>query len=197
MGESGMRLILGSNSERRADLLRKVGYVFEQVSPGYDDTGVVLEGMGVEEQVVELAGRKAESLRETVEDAVVIAGDTVLWFDEAVIGKPKDVADAERILRNLFGSRHEVVSGVVVVDTGSGKSESIVDVAEVMMPHVDEGLLREHLESGAWEGKAGGYNYFEIERKWELAVWGDVTTVVGLPMKKLIPVLDGFGVKRG
>ena len=90
------------------------------------------------------------------------------------------------MLQALIDTMHEVYTGAVMLDaTGRDLIEPIADCARVQIGPVPHALLAAYLDAGLWQGKAGGYNLFELQSQWPIAVTGDPTTVVGLPMKRL------------
>lgn len=192
MNIEGGKVYLASQSPRRAGLLRDEGYVFEQVSPKFDDTGVMLEGIDQVMVPESLAKMKAESLRGEINTGVVICADTVLMFKGELIGKPVCAVDAEKMLNGLFDEWHEVVSGVAVMDMDTKKCLTGRDVARVFIPRPEDDVFEEYIRSGLWEGKAGGYNLGELETVWDIKVEGDRTTVIGLPMGLVKALLEAL-----
>lgn len=187
------RLILASQSPRRAQLLREAGFVFEQRNPPFADPDQPDPHHDPAAFVAELALRKAQSLRQTLpagEAVVILSADTVCVDAEGnLLGKPRDRADAERMLRLLMGGHQRVLTGVAILGA-SGAAAHFADEAMVRCRPVTEAQLEAALDAGGWRGKAGGYNLFDLQAAgWPLAVEGDPTTVVGLPMGRVVPLL--------
>lgn len=186
----GPQLVLGSGSPRRAQLLREAGIGFSQRSSPFDEAACDVRGLSVVEQVHRLAEGKADALAAELSAGMVLTADTLLSLDGEPLGKPADAADARRTLERLMGAAHEVVTGVCLVDAATAQPrDSFVDTATVTIAPLDADTLEAYLASNAWRGKAGGYNLAELERTWRFTVDGDPTTVVGLPMRRLLPRL--------
>jgi len=96
------------------------------------------------------------------------------------------------MLNLLTGRPHEVISAVALVDALSGRQRIFHDRAGVTIAPLPEEVIEAYLQSGAWRGKAGGYNLAELAGQWSFTVAGDRTTVIGLPMRRLGPALETF-----
>ena len=195
------RIILGSASPRRRELLEQIGISFEvRVS----DKEEVYHSLIPEEIVKELALSKAENvaddLREKQEqvkqisfdkknnvllDTIVIGADTIVVSDGSILGKPKDEADAVRMIRSLQGRSHKVYTGVAILDyDDEGKRKSVVHAVEteVFVNPMSDEEIREYAATGEPLDKAGAYGIqgqfaASIER-----IDGDYYNVVGLPV---------------
>ncbi len=178
-------LILASTSPRRAQLLQEAGYDFRVIPPAFDDSGFDAAGLSVEQTVIELARRKAESVGAPAQRGIVIGCDTLLSLDGKPIGKPADAQEARRILMLLMGRSHRVLTAVCLLPLPAGPSKAFIEAAQVTIHPLTPAALDEYLRSGRWRGKAGGYNLAELQGAWTFEVRGDPTTVIGLPMKRL------------
>ncbi|MFN3168551.1 MAG: Maf family protein [Phycisphaeraceae bacterium] len=192
-------LILASQSPRRAQLLHEAGIAFEQRSPPFSDPDQPpghLRGHEAEDYAEGLAAQKARSLTEHVAGpGTILAADTICVDDAGrLVGKPIDPADAEAMLRMFVNRDHRVITGVALltIDADGGQTlDAFADAATVSFGPVDDAQLEAYLATDEWRGKAGGYNLFDRQRAgWPITVVGDPTTVVGLPMRRLGPVLD-------
>ncbi len=201
-------LILASQSPRRAQLLREAGVVFEQRSPPFADPDQppdrsVLFNSGPGEYAQALALQKADSLaRGMREEATILAADTICADDQGnLIGKPKDRDHAEQMIRSFVNTRHEVITGVVMmVLNKSGQGSFIADSvsAAVHFGSIADRQLGDYLATDDWRGKAGGYNLFDRQAAgWPITVEGDPTTVVGLPMRWVRQMLDSSLLSGG
>ena len=188
------KIILASASPRRAQLLREMGYEFEAVLPEIDES--VRSGADPAREAERLAVAKAEEVAARVGPAVVIGADTLVELDGEIIGKPRDREHAVQMLRRLSGTRHHVITGLCVIDSRPGKSASIADLvstAITMRPMTDE-QIREYVESGEADGKAGAYAIQETADRYVLEVEGSFTNVVGLPTERLAEILRSLGL---
>lgn len=182
-------LILASRSARRRQLLIEAGFEFDALPSPVDDSELRPGGGSAREWVVGLAYLKARGLVEAMPtDSVVLGSDTVVVKAGEIIGQPADEADARRIIELLSDGSHEVVTGVALIVGASRRL--FVDSARVTVGTVTQEQVRAYLATGGWRGKAGAYNLSErIADGWPLECAGDPTCVMGLPMKRLTPML--------
>ena len=195
------RIILGSASPRRRELLEQIGISFEvRVS----DKEEVYHSLIPEEIVKELALSKAENvaddLREKQEqvkqisfdkknnvllDTIVIGADTIVVSDGSILGKPKDEADAVRMIRSLQGRSHKVYTGVAILDyDDEGKRKSVVHAVEteVFVNPMSDEEIREYAATGEPLDKAGAYGIQGQFAAYIERIDGDYYKVVGLPV---------------
>lgn len=197
---SSPSLILASRSPRRAELLREAGYSFDIMPSPFVDPPMpaLANAQGAQALAMELASQKARALGEQLSSAAIIIGaDTIVVQGDSALGTPRSQDEARDMLMQLSGAMHRVITAVSVLcancDRASdNQNRTFADVAEVMFGPIENNTLDRYIQSGAWRGKAGGYNLFEVHDQWLASVTGDPTTVVGLPMKKLVPMLNSF-----
>ena len=205
-------LVLASQSPRRAQLLRDAGFVFTQQSPPFADPDQPEAEQPhslpeAERYAADLAMQKAMSMVQVMErHAVVIAADTLCvsmspGTEGTLIGKPTGQEDARAMVSGFMNAAHAVVTGVALAEVNPGQpaADSVIttlaDTAVVTFGQVTDAELDRYLDTNDWQGKAGGYNLFDRQAAgWPITVEGDSTTVVGLPMEKLLPALDELGI---
>ena len=145
-----MRFILASASPRRKELLEQIGVKFN-ILPATGEEVITKELPG--EVVMELAKQKAEEVAKTAgADALVLGADTVVAYEGKILGKPKDEADALRMLTMLSGKEHEVYTGVALIDNRDQSMENFFERTKVTMYPVSEEEIREgvRLLAQAW-----------------------------------------------
>lgn len=124
---------------------------------------------------------------------LVLAADTVVVHGGEVIGQPRDAADAEAIITRLADAVHEVITGLVLLDVDAGglaRGRWLIDRAVVTIGALPSDVVRSYVATGNWRGKAGGYNLREqLEAGWPIVFEGDPTSIMGLPMRRLSPML--------
>ena len=188
-----MRFVLASESARRVDLLRRMGYDFETRRSGFPE--VVLA------DPVETVGANARGKALAVAEGsgeVVLAADTIVYLPdlpvgERVLGQARSEEHVRRMLASLRGRLHEVHSAVAVVQRE--KLEIRHAVTKVRMRSLDEEEIQAYARLGEGVGKAGGY---AIQGRAALLIeWvgGDYTNVVGLPLALTSRILARFGIK--
>ena len=188
-----MRFVLASESARRVDLLRRMGYDFEARKSGFPE--VVLADP--KETVEANARGKALAVAESSGE-VVLAADTIVYLPdlpigERVLGQARSDEDVRRMLESLGGRLHEVHSAVAVVCREELEVRHVV--TKVRLRSLGEEEIQAYSRLGEGVGKAGGY---AIQGRAALLVeWigGDYTNVVGLPLTLTSRMLAGFGIK--
>lgn len=194
MSKPGPELILASRSPRRQDLLRQAGYRFTVRPPPVEERGV--RGAPTPAAFVEsLAYLKAMAAIEHhgLAEGLVLGADTAVELAGRLIGKPADADDARRILAELSGSRHSVLTGLALVDVGRGRRLLAHDVTGVRMRPMTPDEIAAYVASGEALGKAGAYALQETGDRYVEHLDGSYTNVVGLPMELLERMLKATG----
>lgn len=189
-----MKIILASKSPRRQELLSLITEKFEVVVSDFDEH--VDTNLTPVEQVKEIARQKAADVFLRVAgDCIVIGSDTIVVSAEGeILGKPKDEADARRMLGILSNDMHQVMTGLtVIIREGENVEEHVcVDIAEVHVLPLDEKDIQRWLNTGkAWD-KAGAY---AIQQEFGVhidEINGNFATVVGLPVHRLYPIMKKY-----
>lgn len=184
-------IVLASRSPRRRELLAEAGVPHRVELPGFDDSDLEPGDVPAHQWVAALAYLKAWAVRERLgpDAGVVLGADTACVLEGTLIGTPRDAGEADTMIRAFAGREHEVVTGAAVV-SGTGRV-IFADRSRVRMGELAEDSIRAYIESNQWKGKAGAYNLSErAAAGWPLAWEGDPTTVMGLPMGRLGPILE-------
>lgn len=171
-------VILASGSPRRRELLGLIVPEYECVVSGCEE--FVPEGTPAERVPALLAEQKAAAVMKTHPDDVVIGSDTVVVLDGEIFGKPKDEADAERMLKTLSGRKHFVYTGVAVAE--KGVLRSFVQKTEVEFYPLSDETIEKYIATGEPMDKAGAYG---IQGKGSVLVKGivgDYFNVMGFPV---------------
>ena len=184
MGRPEARLILASTSPQRRAILEQLGIPFEAVPPMYEEHDP--PALEPAELVRVHAEGKARSVHE--EGRFTLGVDTTVALDGRVHGKPADLEDAIRMLRDLSGRTHTVVSGVCLL--GPEVDVTAHEVTGVTFRARTVQLLTMYLESGEWEGRAGGYAIQGLGGRLVERIDGDYLNVVGLPGALLVSLLE-------
>jgi septum formation protein len=188
MSAAAPRLVLASASPRRVELLGLLWPDFLTEPAAIDESRRDEESPA--DHVERLAREKATTVwhRHDAGTVVVVGADTEVVIDGGVLGKPTDADDAARMLRLLAGRRHEVITGVAVVDT-AGTTRSFVDRTGVTVVPLRDDDVAAYVETGEPLDKAGGYAIQGRGGRFVAAVDGNVHNVVGLPTARLAPIL--------
>lgn len=182
-----MMIILASASPRRKEILTELGVTFEVVVVDTDESSDIRDPERLTE---ELARRKGVAVWDKLADegradgdCAVISADTVVWLDGEILGKPRDRADALRMIRGLSGKEHKVVSGVAVTYRGVTRTASCV--TRVRVDDIPEDEIVRYVDSGEPMDKAGGYGIQGGFSLWVSGIDGCYFSVVGLPVNTL------------
>lgn len=184
------RIILASKSPRRRELLKDLGLKFELASNDWkEDYPPHLKGSEI---ALYLAEKKAESFRDKVSDGeIVITADTIVWCNEKVLHKPSDREDARRILREISGNTHEVITGVSLISPG--RQRTFYSSTSVTFKHLTDEEIDYYIDNFKPYDKAGAYG---IQEWIGLAACsfmkGSYFNVMGLPVEQVYNELQRF-----
>lgn len=181
-------LILASQSPRRRQLLSMLGYPFEVMDSGADET--LPEGAEPAEAARTLAVRKAGAAAARRPDAIVIGADTMVVCGRHILGKPADKEDAGRMLSMLSGRSHRVLTGVCVL--GGGKRRTAVEETRVFFTRLSPADIEAYVATGEPMDKAGAYAIQGGAGRYIRRIEGCWYNVVGLPLATLDGMLRDF-----
>ena len=176
------KLILASQSLRRAEILTTVGWEFEAIAANIDETRYPAED--ALSYVTRLAQTKAETVaKQLTAGGLVLGADTVVVIDEEILGQPRDDDDARRMLSLLSGKWHQVVTGIALVRKGD-LSQIIVDhqTTRVLFTELSRQQIDWYISTGEPQGKAGAYAIQGKGAQLIKEIEGDYFNVVGLPI---------------
>jgi septum formation protein len=203
------KLILASGSPRRAEILTSVGWSFTKDVADIDESEI--EGETPENYVQRLALEKAEAVAGKYESAIVLGADTTVVIDNQIIGKPKDLLDARRMLKMLSGNWHEVLTGVAVVRKEEEKRRKgereknpkskiqnpklVVGLqsTKVKFAEMNEAEIEYLVEKGEPLDKAGAYAVQAQAALFIEKIEGDYWNVVGLPVNLVYELMKMKG----
>lgn len=187
------KIVLASQSPRRRELLERMGIrAFSVVVPDVEET--LVDGLSPRQTVESISRQKSEAAAPLVgADDIVITADTMVFLGGEKLGKPKDEADAFRMLRSLSGNRHEVCTGVTVRQ--GERSETFSVTTLVYFRDLTDDEIRSYIASGEPMDKAGSYGVQGLGCLIVERIDGDYYNVIGLPVERLGRVLARFGVK--
>lgn len=185
-----MQLILASQSPRRKELLGLTGLDFVVRVADIDET--MEPGASPFDEVARLSREKALAVRREAED-VVVAADTIVVCAGARLGKPKDAADAFRMLKALSGRDHQVMTGLTVLK--GGEAVTCTEVTDIHFRELSDAEIRSYIATGEPMDKAGAYGIQGGAALFVTHLNGDYFNVVGLPVCRLATILRGFGLR--
>ncbi len=190
------QIILASASPRRSELLKQTGLSFRVMPADVDEDAVIASLAGEKERdqypalvVEKLSEEKAQAVACGISEGIVIGADTIVWAG-GIMGKPRDRADARRMLLKIQGGTHSVFTGVTVLEKGGEeKTHSFYRETKVKVYPMTEAEIEAYIDTGEPMDKAGAYGIQGQFGLWVESIEGDYNTVVGLPLSALWQLL--------
>lgn len=186
------KIVLASGSPRRREILTAAGFDFDVYISGADESSVNPEGISFGIYVQELALLKASDAARTIDERnhIIIAADTVVVCDNEIMGKPKNREDAFNMIKKLSGKTHSVFSGICIWRTTDAMSVCTFVETKVTFKELSDEKIKRYVDSGECDDKAGGYAVQGKGATLVKEVCGDYLNVVGLPLLKLLDILE-------
>ena len=184
------KLILASASPRRLDLLAQIGIVPDEVMPA-DINEDPIAGELPKGHALRLAREKAIKVASENPDAIILAADTVVGVGRRILPKTETIDEARKCLELMSGRGHRVYTGVAI--KANGELTSRVVETRLKMKRLSNDELTQYLDSGEWQGKAGGYGIQGRAGAFISHLIGSYTNVVGLPLFETRNLLTGAG----
>jgi septum formation protein len=189
--QNNSTLILASSSPRRQDLLREIGIAFQVHAAHINEDQIA--GEDPREYAMRLACEKAQAVAAHYPQSCVLGADTIVVVDAEVLGKPKDHADATRMLRMLSGRGHEVTTAVSLIAPGS-RTETRACTTQVYFRELTEDEIQQYVAGGEPMDKAGAYAIQGGASRWTNRIEGEFSNVVGLPLSLVTEMLKITGL---
>ncbi len=181
-------LILASTSPRRAELLRQLPVEFRVVPSDADE--VMHEHLSPLEICQLNAHRKTRAVAKKIPDDLVLGADTLVFLDGEMMGKPRDQADARRMLKRLQGRTHQVVTGVCLMHLRTHRERIFAVSTDVLFRSFTDATITDYLAAVNTLDKAGAYAIQE-HGEWIVSeISGSFSNVVGLPLERLATELQ-------
>jgi septum formation protein len=193
------KLVLASGSPRRYALLQQAGIEAGKLVPAnIDETPLRAEHpRSLARRLSQLKAERAKAILKAegeLEDAYILAADTVVSVGRRILPKTELVDEASNALRLLSGRAHRVYTGLCLM-TPAGKVRQRICETRVRFKRLSSEELESYLASGEWRGKAGGYAIQGLAGTFVVKLVGSYTNVVGLPLYETVSLLTGEGFK--
>ncbi len=175
------KIILASSSPRRRELIQLLGYPFEVCSRQVEES--INPQFSPEENVKYLAKIKAEAVAKEYKSEWIIGADTMVCLRNHILGKPKNEAEAEKMLQLLSGEKHRVITGVALI-----KENTVINFCEttyVQMKVLSIQEIKQYIATGEPMDKAGAYGIQGKGAVFIEGIQGDYYNVVGLPIHQI------------
>ncbi len=185
------KIILASSSPRRQEILKRIGLSFKTVNPDLDE--VIDQEMPPEDIVSHWSRKKAEAVAAHYgSEDIVIAADTIVYFDGNILGKPTDETDAFKTLTMLSGSWHTVYTGITIIRGDDVLTD--VESTTVLFRELSSKQIEHYIDTGEPMDKAGSYGIQDLGALFVERIDGDIYNVIGLPLYRLSLMLSHFGI---
>ncbi len=184
------KLILASQSPRRAQLLKLVGFEFETVPSHFDEDSINIPEP--EKHVLELSRAKAEQVASSVEQGIVIGADTIVVLDSHIIGKPHNHQQARGMLKQLSGRIHRVFTGFTLIEKPGNRTLSDFDVTNVHFRPLEDWEIERYVQTNSPMDKAGAYGIQDQSAVFADRIEGCFYNVVGFPLSKFYTAMKTF-----
>ncbi|MCI5773046.1 MAG: Maf family protein [Erysipelotrichaceae bacterium] len=179
------RIILASQSPRRKELLQKLDIPFGIVIPSILET--IDTSLSLEEAIAKLAMQKAQAVLQLHPDAIVIGADTIVVYQNQLLGKPQDRQEALSMIKMLQGNTHQVITGVSVVSKDHQCKQA--HISHVTFDPMSDEEINAYLDANEWQDKAGAYGIQGHAAKYISHIDGDYYSIMGLPINLLYKML--------
>ncbi len=186
-------IILASSSPRRKELLTQAGIPFIVVPANVDEEKADLSGTPGQ-KAEQLAYMKAADVAR-IRSGIILGADTIVVCDDQIFGKPSDAESARRMLKELSGREHLVITGIALIDTSAGRTSTGFETTKVRFAPLSDREIEAYIESGEPYGKAGAYAIQGRAALFVDSLDGCYSNVVGLPLRRLYRLLQDFGVE--
>lgn len=188
-----MNIILASASPRRKEILENVNVKFTVVASNIDE--VILDNEPPKELVMRLAFEKCMDVARKNEDALVIGADTIVVMDDQILGKPKNEEDACNMIELLSNKKHQVITGISLINLSLDKKVIDYVVSEVTFKDLSKETIRDYINTKESLDKAGAYGIQGYGSLLVESISGDYFNIVGLPISRISDLLkENFNV---
>lgn len=187
-----MNVILASASERRQELLKKITTDFSIKISDFREESVTFEG-NIIEYVENIALGKAKCINSQInDDSIIIAADTIVAYENKILGKPKNKEDAYEMLSLLSGNKHYVYTGLVLINTKSKEILKWTEKTEVEFSKLTKEEIIKYIDTKEPMDKAGAYGIQGLGGVFVKGIKGCYYNVVGLPLNRLKYMLENI-----
>ena len=191
MSNKKPQLVLASASPRRLELLAQINITPDAVIPA-DINEDPHSGELPRLYAQRMAREKLAAIIPQTKNAFCLAADTVVACGRRILGKPEDADEAKKFLTLLGGRRHRVLTSIAV-KSPNGQIVERISTSHVKLNRLDDGAMSAYIDSGEWQGKAGGYGIQGMAAQYVAWIEGSYTGIVGLPLFETAQVLQGMG----
>ena len=193
------KIVLASKSIDRRELFKRSKIPFEVFITNVDEEKYKNEILDPIKLIMKLAEAKALNAKKQMEnkneDLIIIAADTIVELDGKIIGKAKNEQEAFHILKKLAGKTHNLMTGIIIMETKGSKKKILHDRTAVSFLDLSDEEIWGYIKTGEWKGRAGAYSIRDKASLFIESIEGSSSNVIGLPMHSIFTILKKeFGV---
>ena len=177
------KIILASQSPRRAEILRMIGVNFKVDSSNINEE--MNQKIEQNEIVMNISKAKAEKISQKYPNNIIIGADTIVVYNEKIFGKPKDKNESRKMLKALSGNCHKVITGVTIMNKKLGVLKTFSETTKVFVKKIPRNQIEFYVNNYNTLDKAGSYGIQEWFSVWIKKINGCYYNVMGLPVSKL------------
>ena len=177
------KIILASQSPRRAEILRMIGVNFKVDSSNINEE--MNQKIEQNEIAIILSKAKAEKISQKYPNNIIIGADTIVVYNEKIFGKPKDKNESRKMLKALSGDCHKVITGVTIMNKKLGVLKTFSETTKVFVKKIPRNQIEFYVNNYNTLDKAGSYGIQEWFSVWIKKINGCYYNVMGLPVSKL------------
>lgn len=185
-------MILASNSQRRQEILKDVGFNFRVITSNIEETS---DKKIITEKILDIAEKKLEQIAKNNVNEFILAADTVVELDKNIFGKPKDREEAFKFLKLLSGKIHRVITAYVFKNISKNILIREAVISEVKFFDLDDETINWYLDTGEPFDKAGAYGIQGYGRVLVEKIDGDYYSIMGFPISNFLKNLRKIGYK--
>ena len=176
-------LILASQSPRRREILKNTGLTFTVLNSDFDEESVDIKGFdAAEDYALFLADQKGQTVCKNNPDALVISADTIVVHNRKILGKPNNIEAAKKMLRQLSGAEHQVITALVIRSLNNNVELKASDSTSVVFRELSEKDILDYINNYEPLDKAGGYGIQDVGAALVREIHGCYFNVVGFPL---------------
>ena len=174
--------ILASKSPRRVSILNKIGLKFE-IIPSNISENINLD-LSPKYLAEYLSKKKVKKVSEAHKNKIIIGADTIVYLDETIFGKPRDIDENYKMLRSLSGKTHNVVTGVSIAHKNKGIQKTFSQITKVTFGKIPSDEIKYYIDNYSTLDKSGGYGIQDWFSVWIKKIDGCYYNVMGLPLSQ-------------
>ena len=181
--DNSYKIILASQSPRRAEILRMIGVNFKVDSSNINEE--INQKIEQNEIAMNISKAKAEKISQKYPNNIIIGADTIVVYNEKIFGKPKDKNESRKMLKSLSGDCHKVITGVTIMNKKLGVLKTFSETTKVFVQKIPTKQIEFYVNNYNTLDKAGSYGIQDWFSVWIKKINGCYYNVMGLPISKL------------